>query len=197
MPRATTGITANSVSKFLVDAGAVYLNYGTTGERVLGATRGGAGFDITQEIRSIEIDGSKGMTMGARRVTKVEAKIHAKLLELSTANIMLALAGSTSTATTETGSAPVAPAVATHDSITRTAEIAAANYVQNVALVGKIMGTNQNFVGIISNALADGGFKIETSDKGEAVLEIQFSAHFDPANMTNEPWIVRNPTLPA
>lgn len=184
----TTGITPTSVSKFVVDAGAVYLNYGETDERLLGATRGGATFEIEQEIRTIEIDGSKGATMGARRVTGINAKITANLMELSTENLMVALAGSTSTLTDDTGAVGT-----THNNITRAAEITDASFVTNIALVGKVMGKTENFVGIIFNALSDGGFSMETSDKDEVVLEVQFTAHYDPANMALEPWAIRNP----
>jgi hypothetical protein len=188
-PKATIGITTNSVAKFMVDAGAIWLNYGeTTGERLLGATRGGASFEIEQEIRTIEIDGSKGATMGARRVISVNAKIVAKLMEVTTPNLLLALAGATSTTKGQDGLVGT-----THDEISRVSEIALSAYVKNVTLVGRKMGTAENFVGLIKNALADGGFKIETSPNDEVVLEIQFTAHYDPADMVTEPWIIRNP----
>lgn len=188
MPRATTGVTPESVTRFLVDAGAVYLNYGLPDERLLGATRGGAVFEVSQEIRTIDIDGSKGATMGARRVTSVESKLTAKVLEMSTENILLSMAGSRATKTNDTGAVGT-----THDEITRSENITLADFHQNVAIVATKMGTNENFVGIIKNALSDGGFKIETGDKDEAVVEIQFTGHFDPANMDLEPWLIRNP----
>jgi len=42
-----TGVTTNTVKRFFVDAGAVYLNYGVEGEeKLLGATKGGNVFTI-------------------------------------------------------------------------------------------------------------------------------------------------------
>src|SRR4051812_949935 len=107
MARKATGITTKSPQRFVVDAGAVYINYGVTAtERLLGATQGGNVFTIDQEIKEIEIDGTKGPVKGARRVTASTAKIKANVLELTTANLMLAIAGSTSVDWTDTTSAP-------------------------------------------------------------------------------------------
>lgn len=188
-PKATTGITTTSTSRFLVDAGSIWLNYGeTVGEKLLGATRGGATFEIDQDIREVEIDGTKGGIKGGRRVIEVHARITCHLMELTSQNIMLALAGSAGNLKAADGTVGT-----THDEIRRTREIATTDYLTNVALVGKIAGSTENFVGVLFNVLADGGFSIETSDRDEAVVEIQFTAHFDPAKMNEEPWAIRNP----
>lgn len=192
MPRSTTGLTANSPQSFVVDAGAVYLNYGLPTERKLGATRGGSTFVIEQEVRSVEVDGAKGPTMGTRRIVESIARINANLMELTTENIMLAIAATTSTPTNEDGTVGT-----THDSIRRTREIGPTDYLENVAIVGNKGGTNENFVGLLYNVLADGGFSVEQNDRDEAVVEVQFTAHFDPADMTIEPWEIRNPIVPA
>src|SRR5262245_59101419 len=122
-PRPTNGLTATSVQSFLVDAGAVYINFGETDERVLGATRGGCKFEGEQEIRNVEVDGIKGATKGARRVVESQARITANLMELSTANMTIALPGTTSTATNEAGKTGT-----THDFLKRTREITTADY---------------------------------------------------------------------
>jgi len=97
---ATSGITSSTIKNLLLDAGAVYLNYGVGGERLIGATEGGNGFKVTREIREIPMDGAKGKIKGLRRITKENADLKVNLKELSTNNILLALAGSAATAPT-------------------------------------------------------------------------------------------------
>ena len=45
----------------------------------------------------------------------------------------------------------------------------------------------------MKNALCDGNFEIGMSDNEESVLKVQFTAHFDPADMDDEPWRIWYP----
>ena len=69
------GVTTNTYKKLVIDSGAVYKNYGESGEALLGATRGGNTFTIEQEIRNMEVDGAKGSVKGFRRITAVNCII--------------------------------------------------------------------------------------------------------------------------
>ena len=71
MPKRTTGITATSLNNFIIDAGAVYVNYGEVDERLLGATRGGNSFKVEVEMREMEIDGVRQAIKGSKRITNV------------------------------------------------------------------------------------------------------------------------------
>src|SRR5690554_6860688 len=90
------GITTETVKRLFLDAGAVYLNYGETEERLLGATNDGNTFTIEQDVREIEVDGARGPVKGLRRIVEVRAQIVANLLELTAENLKTALAGSRS-----------------------------------------------------------------------------------------------------
>jgi GH25 family lysozyme M1 (1,4-beta-N-acetylmuramidase) len=190
MARKTHGVTTETTKRFIVDAGAVFINLGETDERLLGATRGGNSFTIEQDIKIIEIDGVKGAMKGARRVIESNAKLVCNLLELSTANIMLAIAGATSTNWTDPTSTP---ATNTHDEIRRTRNLSDLDYVKNVALVGKVSGSAQNVIILLYNALSDEGFELSFEDREEGVLELTFTGHYDPALLDNEPWAIRYP----
>jgi hypothetical protein len=184
-----TGITTETVKRFLVDAGAVYFNYGIAGtERKAGATRGGNSFVVEQDIKEVEMDGAKGPVKGARRVIESRARITANLIEMTADNFKKALAGADSAAYPD-------DLAKTHDSIRRTREITDADYIENIALVGNISGTNTPIILIIENALADGNLELSTEDKEEAGLEIQFTGHYDPADLDTEPWEIRFPTM--
>jgi hypothetical protein len=97
-----SGISVNTPDRILVDAGAIYLNYGLPNERLLGATRGGNEFNLNRVTRNIEIDGLKGAVKGLKRITEVNPQITANLIELTVENIILAIAGANTTATPTT-----------------------------------------------------------------------------------------------
>jgi len=183
-----TGITTQTLKRFLIDAGAVYLNYGEVDERLLGATRGGNSFVVEQDVKEIEMDGTKGPVKGARRIIESRAKITANLLEITAENLKVALAGSQKT------DYPSSVAK-THDKITRSTEITDSDYIKNVALVGDVIGASNPFIGIIKNALAVENMELTTEPREEGVLEVTFEAHFDPEALEEEPWEIRMPII--
>jgi hypothetical protein len=192
MARNTNGLTKETVDRFVIDAGAVYLNLGEAEERLLGATRGGNEFTIDQDIKLIEIDGVKGATMGARRIVESNATLKVNLLELTTENIMLAIAGADATDYTDPSIEP-APATASHDRIRRTRNLSDMDFVKSISVVGKISGSAENIIVTIYNALSDDSFELAFEDREEGVLEITFTAHYDPENVEEEPWSIDFP----
>jgi hypothetical protein len=194
MARATTGLTATSTHNFVVDAGAVYLNLGETGERVLGATQGGSTFSIEQDVKVIEIDGTRGNTKGARRIITSNAGIKVSLLEMTTANLLLAITGASATNWTDPSS--VGATAPTHDQIRRTRNLSDLDYLTNIALVGKVSGTDENIICMLYNAMSDDKLEMKMEDKNEMSLEVTFSAHYDPADVMTEPWAIFFPKAP-
>lgn len=89
-----SGLNAKTPERIFVGAGAVYLNYGLSTERLLGATRGGNEWNLNREIRDVEVDGVKGPTKGLERVVVVRPQITCNLIELSLDNLLKAIAGS-------------------------------------------------------------------------------------------------------
>ena len=192
MARKTNGLTKETVDRFVIDAGAVYLNVGEVDERLLGATRGGNEFTIDQDIKLIEIDGVKGATMGARRIVESNATLKVNLLELTSENIMLAIAGADATDYTDPSIEP-APTGASHDRIRRTRNISDMDFIKSISVVGKVSGSSENIIVTIYNALSDDSFELAFEDREEGALEITFTAHYDPENVEEEPWSIDFP----
>ena len=183
------GITSNSYKKFIVDSGAVYLDYDEVGETLLGATRGGNTFVIETDYRDMPVDGAKGRVKGGERITRVDATITANFVEISPTILALALPGSS------TADYPDTP-TKTHDQITRALVILLADYSTNVALLGEVTGDDTNAaVFIISNPLVTSNFEASLADADEPAISLSFSAHFDPSDMDTEPWEVRFPEI--
>jgi len=192
MARKSNGLTKETVDRFVIDAGAVYLNVGEVDERLLGATRGGNEFTIDQDIKLIEIDGVKGATMGARRIVESNATLKVNLLELTSENIMLAIAGADATDYTDPSITP-APTGASHDRIRRTRNISDMDFIKSISVVGKVSGSAENIIVTIYNALSDDSFELAFEDREEGALEITFTAHYDPENVEEEPWSIDFP----
>ena len=88
-----SGISKDTPDRIMIDAGAVYFNYGLSNERLLGATRGGNEFNLNRAVKNIEIDGLKGAVKGLKRIVEVNPQITCNLLELTVANLVAAIAG--------------------------------------------------------------------------------------------------------
>lgn len=183
------GVTANTFTRFIIDAGAVYKNYGEAGETLLGATRGGNSFKIEVEERLMEVDGAIGPVKGGKRIVNSVATITANFVEVSKALLLLASPAATA------ADYPSTPAK-THDLVTRAADIATTDYLTNIAIVGNSTYSATNYVIVkLSNALADGNLEIGFNDKDESVLAVTFTAHFDPSTLSTEPWSIYCPII--
>ncbi|WP_010249226.1 hypothetical protein [Acetivibrio cellulolyticus] len=164
-------LTTKQLENVVLDAGVIYINYGLTDERVLAPCREGIVFVVEQEFKDIEYDGQRGKTKGMRRIISENASITANVMDLSQENIKLALAGSNMDGTTK--------------AITNgTGEIASADYLANITAVGLNMKGEYKVI-TLYNAMADNGLNIEMNDKEEASIELQFSAHYDPTNLSS------------
>lgn len=188
MKNSVHGITSSTMNNLWLDAGKVVLNYGETtpAPRDLGATIGGNSFAIETEYKDIRPDGARGAVKGGRRITDVTSRLTVNLAEITKENLMLALPGSASVA----GTAPNTG----YDIITRTRNLLDTDHVKNIAFIGTISGKTLPVVIVLKNPLADGNLEISGEDKEEGTIEVQFTAHFDPAAMEVEPWEIRYPT---
>lgn len=189
-----TGVSVTTPVNILVDAGVVYLNYGeATDERMLGATRGGATFAVTQEFRQVEVDGVPGPINAMSRIINVEVVLTARMLELSPENLIIAFPGATQT--DWEAQPPAVPPAPTHQSIRRARNILSTDFLKNVAIVGTVQGKADPIVCICYNAIQADNMELSTADDDESVLELNFHGHFDLTDLDNEPWEIRYPTI--
>lgn len=172
MAVSTVGITKQTAERLLLDAGAIYKNLvyengEFTGE-ALGATSGGNEFTVEIEQRQPEIDGLKSRVKGMSFVDTHEASLVVNLKELTAQNIKLAIGPADIDATDEN-----------FDVITGRTTIKAEDYVENIAYVGRLSGSNKPVVIILKNALSAEGFTMTSEDNNEAVVPITFNAYAD------------------
>jgi hypothetical protein len=168
------GITTNTYQRVLMGPGAVYA--GVDQAALLGATRGGNVLEINRTFRDIRPDGAKGPVKNFRYLESVDATLTVRLMEITEANVVYALAGSS---------------LATH--IVTGGEIVAATYITEISICAEIKGitasTEMSEVrAALTNCLVDGPFTIDLPESGDAIIELRFRAHYDAAALTTEPW---------
>jgi hypothetical protein len=181
-----TGKTGIDLAITTPDATITITSNGNT-NTLMGATQDGTTFTVETEYRESEYDGTKGPVKGGTDITSVTAKLSAKFAEISTDLIKTALPGST---------VSDYPAVTpTHDEIRRSLEIALTDYIANVVVVGRVSGSEEPIVCGIENALSLGGFELNEVDDAEAGIALELTAHFDPDDLSKEPWFIRYPKM--
>lgn len=178
------GITTNTTENLLIDSGAVYINYGETNERLLGATRGGNTFLVEQEVRKMEFDGMRGEMVGSHRMLGSIPKITANIVEFSWQTIVDILAGSTK-----------ANISGTHYRITREIKtLLSSDYFTNVCIVGECTASDSNLVICgIKNAVQLENVEFGFADKDESVVTVTFSGCTDISDLDTEPWWIDYP----
>lgn len=169
------GVNANTPSRMIFDAGAVYRNYGETDEQLIGATRGGCTFTVERDDREIEVDGVPGPVMGLRRTIRLTARIEVTFVELSLQTWVDLTRG---TVTSD----------GTHKTITPDSSIVTGDFYTNIALVGRVGNETDPCVLKLLNALTAGEWDVSTNDDDEGELSVTFEAHFDPADIDTVPF---------
>lgn len=144
----------------------------------LGATRGGTAFSIEPDIRTIEIDGQRGVTRGSQIKDSEEATLTVNLLELSPENLRRIIPGA-KLDVWDDGFAHVTGAPITMSS-----------YVENIVVTAAFVGEGRDEFAVIvlENALNTEGIELALEDKDEANPAVTFMAHYDPAVPTAVPW---------
>jgi hypothetical protein len=176
------GVSSSSPDRLLLDAGVVYVGYTSVGSpgTLLGATMGGNIYEVLRTIKDIRPDGSKGPVKGFRRIEDVAATLTVNLIEVTEANLLMALAGSAAASHVITG-----------------AEIDDSDYISKVALLVPVSGfdpTAKPLECVLCNCLVEGPFTLDAKPKSEGVLKLVFKAHFSDSDLTTEPFSITYPS---
>lgn len=178
----TVGYTSATPNNLLIDSGALYKNYGLATEALIGATAGGNELNIIVKTRDVKVDGIKGSAKGLRFITDTEVTLKTNMIEVTEDILKMALLGTTDTTSS-----------ADYDIITGKTYIADTDYIDNIALVGKLSGSQKPVIIILKNVLNTDGLKFKTEDDKDNVLPITFSAFIDPTTPDVLPYEIRYP----
>ena len=151
-----------------IGAGAIYVNYGLSGEDCLGATKGGNSFNDNAEYREREADADYAPVMGARDLVKLMPQLTVPALNINVQQALKYFAGMQ--ADTKTSGS---------QKLYRTWDLAD-SYFTNIAWVGRDRAGNNTAL-VLANPIGDGVIDLASAKDEEVVLSVQFTAHIDPA----------------
>jgi len=196
MPQGISGLSDGTFRSLVLDAGAAYINIDLDALEAatdmsdgietaiatatpLGATRGGATFNVGRELREIEADGQLGPTRGLIRRTEVRPTLAVNLLEQTIDNLRQQFPGAIvedAGAFARITGGPITPET----------------HVDNVALVTTYGEEGQFIVLVVENALVIESPDFATEDKNELATEVTFVGCFSGVG-ADEPWRVYLP----
>ncbi|MFT8312960.1 MAG: hypothetical protein ABF633_01750 [Clostridium sp.] len=182
----TNSFTSNTVKNLSIDAGCLYINYGTETEKKLGATSGGSTFTVKANTRQAKVDGVKGSAKGLEFVTNTDVTLATNILEMSSSTIATLIRGDVDTATDPD-----------YDIITGRTTIKDSDYLVNIALVGKISGAAKPCIIILKNAMSTDGLKYALKDDSDNVVQATFTGYIDPTTPDVLPYEIRYPKATA
>lgn len=171
------------IESILLDAAIVYGDYGYGTQEMIGITRGGVEFAVTENVRQIEYDGRRGRTKGMEVVDQIDAYVKFKTLEITNDNLFTSLG---------------AAEVGQNGAITNTngGVIPVTRYRKNITIFGIQNNTGVYKKITIANASAcnNGGLTLSTADKAEAELELTFNAAWNPLDITEKLYTIEETT---
>lgn len=192
----TTGYNKNTAESYLINAAVVYTNVtydkteGFKGD-LHGATSGGVTLNIELEYRDIEVDGLMGMKVKGNKVLENgSATITANVKELTAESIQKSING-----TLEAADPTEAPEG--YKVIKGKPQVEDSDYINNMAVVGRISGSKDPIIAILDNVLCTSGLELGTEDNNEAVVEQTYEAHATHDQLENNefPWRILYPNV--
>lgn len=181
----TIGYTPATPDHLLIDAGAVYKNYGLPTEALISATSGGNEFDVVIKNRTVKVDGIKSDDIkGLKKFVSAAVTLKVNLLEITTEILQMSLMGDVDTTSNPD-----------YNIITGRTSILDTDYIENVALVGELSGSGKPVVIIIKNVLNAEGLKVKTDDDKDNVLPLTLTAHTDPSTPNILPYEIHYPKV--
>lgn len=195
MTIAKSGFSKDTAENIIINAPVVYQNVtidpakpedGFTAEKMLGATQGGVEINIQASIRKIEADGTYAMDVkGLNAFETGKAEMTATILSMTKEMITLAAHGTVDSKADITG----------FTKIDGRSVVADEDYIQNIAVVGMMNGSNRHVIFIFDNALVTSDLKIKMEDKSEGTVEltVQANATVDQVQAGELPWHIYFP----
>lgn len=189
MGLAKTGFTKDTPLHYLIDAGVVYLNLKFSGGEftgtLAGATSGGVTVSVENTYRDIETDGTSHTRVKGQKVLEsAVATATTNMKEITAETIKRSLNGKLKTGSTPT----IAPEG--YKVVTSKRFVDDDDYIDNIAIVGRMSGSKQPIIAILDNVIVTNGIEMAMEDNNEAVIEQIYEAHATHDQLEKEefPW---------
>lgn len=174
-----TGYTKDTPKSFLLNAGAWVKNLqwikgvgeaaGKWSYDLIGATSDGSKINLAYTYRQVQVDGVFTTPVGADMIDEATATAEINLIEFTLSNLKMMLL-----ATNETSTGEDYPEG--YEIVTPGSQVKLEHYVENMAYVGTISGSDKPVIIIFDHAICTSGLEVEPKDKSEAVYPVTFEA---------------------
>lgn len=190
-----SGYTKTSSENFMINAGTIVVNveWDETSKSFtgtpLGATSDGTKVNIEQKYRKIAVDGTGHVDVqGLWVLDEAHATVGAKLKELTAENMALGLNGTKNESAEYDG----------YTEIKSKRYLEEGDYIKNMAIVGKLTGSEKPIIILLDNVLTTSAFALETKDGDEAAIDYEGTANasFEQLQKDEFPWTILYPTSP-
>lgn len=188
-----SGYTKTSSENFMINAGTIVVNveWDETSKSFtgtpLGATSDGTKVNIEQKYRKIGVDGTGHVDVkGLWVLDEAHATVGAKLKELTAENMALGLNGTKNESAEYDG----------YTEIKSKRYLEEGDYIKNMAIVGKLTGSEKPIIILLDNVLTTSAFALETKDGDEAAIDYEGTANASFEQLQNDefPWTILYPT---
>lgn len=177
-----SGYTDSTPQRFVLNAGALLKGLKWNGTKwtgdLLGATSGGSSISLVNTYRQAQIDGVFAPTVGSDSIEESTATFDINFIEWTAQNLKMAILGDVKASdgkTYPTG----------YDVITSRRKIETSDYVENLAYVGSVSGSDKPIIVIMHHAIATSGLEFEPQDKNESIYTITFEGRASAEDIEN------------
>lgn len=162
----------------------------TAGElksKCIGATSGGAEFEVTPEITNIfeDLDDAKGKYKGGVEITNIDIVFSFTMKEMTAENFKLAMGCADITKVEAESSSDKLP----HTLLTPRLEIKDEDFIDNICWYGRKRNGEKVCI-VLNNVFNEGGLNYTSESAGKGSLEVELHAFFDLKNPDKVPYEV-------
>lgn len=187
--KVVTGYSSKTKDRLHLNAGVIMKNYDPATDtyataraagKIIGATSGGSEFKAVANGHDVEVDGVPGKAKGMFIIENWDVSLATTFIETSAETIKLSLGA----AETETSNSP-----AGYTKITGKNQYEDSDYLDNIAYLGSISGSEDPVIIIVKNALSTDGLDMKMEDKKEGSIPATFYGYYtdDGTGDFNEP----------
>jgi hypothetical protein len=177
-----TGITAETPKRIIEDEGVLFANFGEVDQFLFGSTSGGNTVTHEISVRMSEPAGARGPVKGLRSVEEAVYRLTVNLFEHTLENFKRFMRAEEENSEV-TGYTKIRPRL----------DILETDYMKNIALAVRLKNTDRYVVHVLENAMPDEEIEMSHEDKNDLTTEVQFTAHYDPADVSKVPYYVLYP----
>lgn len=155
--------------------------------KCIGATSGGAEFEVTPEITNIfeDLDDAKGKYKGGVEITNIDIVFSFTMKEMTAENFKLAMGCADITKVEAESSSDKLP----HTLLTPRLEIKDEDFIDNICWYGRKRNGEKVCI-VLNNVFNEGGLNYTSESAGKGSLEVELHAFFDLNNPDKVPYEV-------